>query len=116
MATQREVAFTSVWHLIEQLVVERSEQEAIGRRAGIRVVDNAVLERKNVPARRLGHPCARAVPTLSAQSMSQSSASATISASSPVAICSSVNAKSKSKLKSLPYDDTYGNFHPIRRL
>ena len=61
-------------------------------------------------------PCARSVPTFSAQSWSHSGASATIFAGSPVAICSSVSAKSKSKLKSLPYDDTYGNCQPMRRL
>lgn len=30
-------------------------------------------------------------------------------------ICSSVNAKPKSKLKSLSYEDAHGNVQPIRR-
>src|SRR5947208_2296258 len=43
MAAEREVGATTVRNLVEQLVVEGREQEAVGSGAGVRVVDNVVL-------------------------------------------------------------------------
>jgi len=45
MAAQREVVVTSVGDLVEQLVVVRSQQEAVRRGARVRGVDDAVLGR-----------------------------------------------------------------------
>src|SRR6266487_2465981 len=56
MPAQRKVRVTSVRDLVEQLGVVRSEQEAVGRSARVRVVDVAVLSREDIPTRCLGHP------------------------------------------------------------
>src|SRR5205823_3941396 len=55
MAFHGEVGAATVRNLVEQLVVERREQEAIGRGARVGVVDDAVLELEDVPAGHLGH-------------------------------------------------------------
>src|SRR5213079_2802397 len=49
MAAQGEVGAATVRNLVQQLVVEGREQEAVRRRARVRVVDDAVLELEDVP-------------------------------------------------------------------